>query len=317
MDSAAKWPAVLIAGPTASGKSALEVALAERLNGVVINADSMQVYRELRVLTARPDDVALARVPHRLYGELSAAERCSAGRWLEMALAAVASARGAGRLPILVGGTGLYFRALLDGLAPVPPIPPEAVRSADDAYDAVGGESFRWALTRDDPAALSLLPSDRQRLVRLFAVRAATGRTLADWQGDAVGPRLSGSTIRVALLPERAALHARIDARVPTMVADGALDEVRALMAFGLDPSLPAMKAVGVRPFAAHLAGRLSLDDAVAQTRAATRQYAKRQFTWIRHQMVAWRRLDAQDSQKLVESIFSIVKESGLTTQQS
>lgn len=309
--------AVLIAGPTASGKSALALALAERLGGVVINADSMQVYRELRVLTARPEAAALARAPHRLYGVISAAERCSAGRWADMALAEVAAARAAGRLPILVGGTGLYFRALLEGLPPVPDVPEAMLAQVDAAYREQGGTAFQVALAREDPAALRLRPADRQRLVRLRAVLMATGRRLADWQAERAGPRLEGPCVRLAIDPPRAQVHARIDARVPEMIAQGALAEVLALLALGLDPGLPAMKAVGVQALAAHLRGELGLDEAIERVRAATRQYAKRQWTWIRHQMVAWRRLDEQDSERLIGVVFSIIKESGLTTQES
>jgi tRNA dimethylallyltransferase len=317
MQEAARQPAVLIAGPTASGKSALAVALAERLGGAVINADSMQVYRELRVLTARPDDATLARVPHRLYGVISAAERCSAGRWLDKALTEVAAVRTAGLRPILVGGTGLYFRALLEGLAPVPEVPDDAVAKAEAAYTSLGGTAFHARLARYDPGAMALRPSDRQRLVRASAVLDSTGRTLSAWQSERGGPRLEGPAICIALDPPRPLLHARIDARAPAMVASGALEEVRALMMLRLAPGLPAMKAVGVQIFAAHLRGEIGLEAAVDRVRAATRQYAKRQKTWIRHQMAAWSRQDEQDSQRLLEMIFSFIKDFRLTAQES
>lgn len=305
--------AVLIAGPTASGKSALALALAERLDGVVINADSMQVYRELRVLTARPDDAALARAPHRLYGTVAAAERCSAGRWAAMALAEIAAAQAAGRLPILVGGTGLYFRALLEGLPPVPEVPENVLLQVDADYRAQGGATFQAVLAREDPAALRLRPEDRQRLVRLRAVLTATRRRLGEWQAERAGPRLAGSCLRLVLDPPRAAVHARIAARVPEMIAQGALEEVRALLALGLHPGLPAMKAVGVQALGAHLRGETELAAAIERVRVSTRQYAKRQWTWIRHQMIAWRRLDEQDSERLLGVSFSIIKELGLT----
>jgi tRNA dimethylallyltransferase len=317
MQERARQPAVLIAGPTASGKSALAAALAARLDGVVINADSMQVYRELRVLTARPDDALLARAPHRLYGVIPAAERCSAGRWLELALAEIAAARAAGKRPILVGGTGLYFRALLEGLAPVPAVPAAAVATAEADYLRLGGAAFRAGLARNDPGALALLPSDRQRLVRLAAVHAATGRTLAAWQAEQAGPKLDGPAVKIALDPPRAVVHARINERVPAMLAAGALEEARVLVALDLAPSLPAMKAVGVHILAAHLRGELSRDAAIEQVQAATRQYAKRQKTWIRHQMIAWSWLDEQDSEKLEDHSFSLIKDFALTTQES
>jgi len=307
--------AVLIAGPTASGKSALALALAERLGGVVINADSMQVYRELGVLTARPDTAAEARAPHRLYGVLPAAERCSAGRWLDLVLPEIDGALAAGLRPILVGGTGLYFRALIEGLAPVPHIALEAVKDAEAEFLRLGGEAFRALLAREDPGALALRASDRQRLVRLRAVLTATGRRLADWQAERAGPHFAGPTVRLALDPPRALVHERIDARVPAMVRAGALDEVRDLLALDLDPSLPAMKAVGVREFAAHLRGEHSLPTAIERVRTATRQYAKRQKTWIRHQMIAWIRLNEQQTGKMIDQAFSLIKDSALTAQ--
>ena len=309
----ARPPLVLIAGPTASGKSALAATLAAALGGTVINADSMQVYRELRVLTARPDAAAEAAAPHRLYGILSAAERCSAGRWLALALPEIAAAR----LPIVVGGTGLYFRALTEGLAPVPEVPQAALDAAEARYRAMGGAEFRAALAQRDPAAAALPVADRQRLVRLHAVLAATGRSLSDWQRDGQRPPLDRPALRLVLELPRPLLHARIDARVPQMLDGGALQEVRGLLALGLDPRLPAMKAVGVRALAAHLRGEQSLAAAMTQMQAATRQYAKRQETWFRHQMVAWLRRDAQFSERLASDIFSLIKELQLTTQHS
>lgn len=276
---------IAIGGPTASGKSALALALAERFGGVVINADSMQVYRELAVLTARPDAEAQARAAHALYGFLPAAERCSAGRWRAAALDAIEAARKAGLVPILVGGTGLYLRALLDGLAEIPDIP-LAVRTRVRALQGEGGlAAVRATLAARDPAmAVRLRPSDTQRLIRALEVVEATGRSLATYQTGAAAP-VAGTVIRLVLEPPREALRAACDARFLAMLERGALTEVEALLALGLDPALPAMKALGVRELGRYLAGRLPLDQAIRDAQAATRQYAKRQQTWFRHQM--------------------------------
>jgi len=327
-------PVLVIAGPTASGKSALALALAEVMDGVIINADSMQVYRELRVLTARPDDAALARAPHRLYGVLPAAEACSAGRWRRLALDEIAAARKAGHLPILAGGTGLYLKALISGLAELPDIP-AAVRAAAGArHDALGGSAFHAELAKRDPAmAARLKPSDRQRLIRAWEVIEATGRSLADWQMGAEWQAADGpagaaadgdlALLPILVLPPRAALYAACDARVEAMIAAGALDEVRALLALGLDPALPAMKAVGVRELGAVLAGKTSLAAAAAAMQQATRNYAKRQLTWLRHQMpspglvaagtllpaeVVERATDAQLMESLKGRIFNFIR---------
>ncbi len=280
---------VLVGGPTASGKSALALALAETFDGVVINADSMQVYRELRVLSARPGADATARVPHRLYGVLSAAERCSAGRWRDLARAEIARAGAAGKLPVLAGGSGLYFRALLKGLAPVPPIPP-ALRARVRALHAeLGGPAFHAALAARDPEmAVRLAPGNTQRLLRAYEVIEATGRPLRAWQrAQPTDDAFAGRVVAVLLEPPREALYAVCNSRVEAMVAAGALDEVAALNALGLDPALPAMKAVGVREFGRHLAGAAPLDEAIRSAQQATRRYAKRQLTWFRHQMSA------------------------------
>ena len=284
-----------IAGPTASGKSALALDLAEAFDGVVINADSMQLYRELRIVTARPGPEATARAPHRLYGVLPAAEACSAARWRALARAEIAAARDAGRLPILAGGTGLYFRALTQGLAPVPAIP-AAVRAAARARHArLGGAAFHAELARRDPeTAERLAPGDSQRLVRAWEVIEATGVPLAEWRrrGEA-REGLAGPVLTLVLAPPRQALYAACDARFAAMVGRGAVAEVAALVALGLDPGLTAMKAVGVRELGRHLAGELSLDEAVAAAQRATRNYAKRQLTWFRHQMPGARVFEA------------------------
>jgi tRNA dimethylallyltransferase len=284
----------LIAGPTASGKSALALALAEATGGEIVNADSMQLYAGLRVLTAGPSPEETARAPHHLFGTVDPADGWSVGRWLRAATGVLAEIRARGRDAVVVGGTGLYFRALTKGLADVPAVPAEARRAAEAEYDAMGEAAFRARLAVPDPAAaIRIAPGDRQRLVRAWEVYAATGTPLTDWQATGQPALEAGAWTAVALEPPRAALYARCDARLRDMIAAGALDEVRALMARDLDPNLPAMKAVGVRELAAHLAGEASLDAAVAAAQQETRRYAKRQTTWMRGQMSDWPRITA------------------------
>ncbi len=282
---------VMIAGPTASGKTALALALAETLAhtgrpAVLVNADSMQVYRELAILTARPGAADRARVPHRLYGIMPASEACSAGRWRALALAEIAAAHGSGRLPVVVGGTGLYMEALTRGLAPVPPASLELRRRADLRHAALGARAFHAELVARDPAAKDLAVNDTQRVKRAWTVLEATGRPLRDWQTEAHEP-LRCPVLRILLRPERAALYRACDARFEEMMARGALDEARALAALELDPGLPAMKALGVRALLDHIAGIIDRDEAIARTKGATRRYAKRQLTWFRHRYAA------------------------------
>lgn len=282
--------AVLIAGPTASGKSAAALELAERLRGTIVNADSMQVYRELAVLTARPSAADMAGAPHRLYGMVSAAKAYSVGRWLEDTACAFAEASGVGRVPILVGGTGLYFKALIEGLAPVPDVPPEIREHWRDRAEALGAEQLHRELAARDPAMAARLKStDPQRMVRALEVIDATGVSLAEWQGASAKPMLPPEgVVRVVVAPERERLYAAIDTRFESMIGQGALDEVKALIALGLDPGLPAMRAHGVRELGAYLAGASSLDEAVAKAKTETRRYAKRQMTWARRFMADW-----------------------------
>ena len=287
VESPRNGPVLIIAGPTASGKSALALELATELGGTVINADALQVSRDLRILSARPDEAAEARVPHRLYGIFDAAERGSAGRWREMAEAEIAAAQVAGRLAIVVGGTGLYLRILREGLAPVPDILPEIRDEAMSRYRALGGAAFRAELARFDPeAAERLPPADRQRLIRAWEVVHATGVTLHDWQrrGQPVAARCFAT---ILLMPPRDALYAACNARLAGMIARGGLEEAAALTARCLPPTLPAMKAVGLPELMRHLRGEMPLADAVAAAQQATRRYAKRQTTWFRHQMAA------------------------------
>ncbi|HTI68043.1 MAG TPA: tRNA (adenosine(37)-N6)-dimethylallyltransferase MiaA [Caulobacteraceae bacterium] len=282
----------LIAGPTASGKSALALRLAQRIGGEIVNADSMQLYGDLRVLTARPSDAETALVPHHLYGVADAADGWSVGRWLTAATAVLADIAGRGCPAVVVGGTGLYFRALTRGLAEVPPVPAAARRAAEDRFDAQGEGAFREVLRAADPAAEARIsPGDRQRLVRAFEVYAATGRPLSAWQADS-GPVAVPAFRALVLEPPRDALYARCDARFAAMVETGALEEAQALLARGLDPSLPLMKAVGLRELGRHLAGELSLGEAVALASQETRRYAKRQSTWFRNQTPDWPRAD-------------------------
>lgn len=278
----------VVAGPTGSGKSALAVDLARAFDGVVINADSMQVYRELRVLTARPTTAEEAAVPHRLYGVLSAAERCSAGRWLRMALPAIEEAFADGKVPVVVGGTGLYLRALMQGLADIPDIPAAEVARVQTRYEALGGEAFRADLRTLDPDAAGRLPaSDRQRLIRAYAVVTATGRTLKDWQNDGTAAAIAARFATIVLTPPTDVLYPILDTRFDAMMSAGGMDEARAFAALGFDPSLPAAKAVGVRELLAHLAGEWDIETAFAKAKQATRNFAKRQRTWLRHQIAS------------------------------
>lgn len=279
--------AVLIAGPTASGKSALAAELAQRTGGVVINTDSMQVYRDLRIITARPTSAEEALVPHRLYGHVDAAVNFSAGAWVSDAATVLAEARTQGRLPIFIGGSGLYFKALTRGLSAVPPIPLDVREAVRARLELDGVEALHAELARRDPVSADRLkPRDRTRIARALEVVEATGRTLPDWHREGLPPLLPpGEFSAVFLAPERDQLYARIDARFGAMLEAGALDEVAALAARKLDPLLPAMKAHGVPALIRHLAGEISREDAAEIGRADTRHYAKRQFTWFRHQL--------------------------------
>jgi tRNA dimethylallyltransferase len=279
--------AVLIAGPTASGKSALALELARATGGVIVNADSMQVYRDLRIITARPTPEEEALNPHRLYGHVDAAVNFSAGHWVSDAANALAQARAQRALPIFVGGSGLYFKALTRGLSAVPPIAPEIREGVRARLERDGVEALHAELARRDPASAERLkPRDRTRIARALEVIEATGRSLTSWHRDGLPPLLPPGTFSALFLaPDRDALYARIDARFAAMLTAGALEEAAALAARRLDPLLPAMKAHGVPALIRHLKGEITLEEAAAIGRADTRHYAKRQFTWFRHQL--------------------------------
>jgi tRNA dimethylallyltransferase len=281
---------ILVAGPTSSGKSALALRLAQTHDGVIINADSMQVYRDLRIITARPTPPEEATVPHRLYGHVDAAENYSVGRWCVDASAALAEATRNGWRPILVGGTGLYFKALTQGLAAVPPVPADVravvrMRLKDEGIALLYEELSQ----RDPETASRLMPADRARITRALEVVLATGRSLTEWHRHGLKPAVDATrAIKIFLKVEREELYRRINARFDAMLAAGALEEVRALAARRLDPNLPAMKAHGVPWLIRHLNGEISLDEAAEGGKRDTRRYTKRQGTWFRHQLPDW-----------------------------
>ncbi|WP_068438083.1 tRNA (adenosine(37)-N6)-dimethylallyltransferase MiaA [Magnetospirillum sp. XM-1] len=307
-------PAIVIAGPTASGKSGLALALAREFDGVVINADSMQVYDALPLLTARPSEEDLGAAPHRLYGVLAPSDLCSAARWGGLAAAEMEAAWNAGKLPILAGGTGLYLRAVMEGLSPIPDIPEDVRAQARARLAEMGNAAFHALLaSRDAEMAARLDPGNSQRLARAWEVLEATGRSLARWQDE---PRQGGVDARwfsLVLDPGRPRLYAQCDSRFAAMMAAGALDEVRAFESLGLAPDLPIAKALGRRELAAHLAGEMDLEAAVAAAQQATRNYAKRQGTWFRHQMMASEVIVEQFSESLKATIFLKIRQHLLT----
>ena len=282
----------LIAGPTASGKSRLALEMAARTGAAIVNADSQQLYADLCVLSARPSAEEEAQAPHHLYGTVDAAEAWSVGRWTRALMPLLEAFRTEGRPVLIVGGTGLYFSALTKGLADIPDVPLAAREEAMALYDTEGEAAFRLRLTTFDPPAASAIETgDRQRLTRAYAVARATGRSLSDWQGSTRPLLAPGTYDRLVIEPEREALYAACDARVLTMLGSGAVEEVRALVGRGLDATLPAMKAVGVREIAAHLTGETTLAEATTAMQQATRNYAKRQLTWFRNQCGNWGRV--------------------------
>jgi tRNA dimethylallyltransferase len=290
------YDAVLIAGPTASGKSAFALRVAHATGGVIVNADSMQVYRDLRVLTARPSVDEERQADHRLYGFVDGAENFSVGRYVTAAVVEFGQIWSVNRLPILTGGTGLYFQALEQGLSAIPALPQEVRDQVRATCEGVETPELHARLAALDPAgSATLRPSDRLRIMRALEVFAATGRSLSSFHGEREpGPLAGKKLLKLFLAPDRAELHARINARFTTMIGTGALDEARALASRGLDALLPVMRAHGAPALMAHVRGQMSLNDAVQRGQADTRAYVKRQFTWFRNQMEGWRWLGSE-----------------------
>ncbi len=278
-----------IAGPTASGKSALALMLAEATGGEIVNADAIQVYADLDILSARPAADDLSRAPHHLYGFVDAATRYSAGRWARAALDIIASVHARERLAIVVGGTGLYFRALEGGLAPAPDVPAAISTEARARLDLIGLAAFRAEVLARDPAMARLAPADTQRHLRAWEIFEATGRPLSEWQSAAPAP-FASAVARLILDPPREELYRRIEARFAAMAANGGLEEARRLADRRLDPALPAMKAVGAVELMRCLDGSLTLGEALALGAQNTRRLAKRQTTWFRNQTADWPR---------------------------
>ena len=306
--------ALFIAGPTASGKSAFALKVASAYDGTIINADSMQVYKDLRVLTACPDEQEQAQAPHRLYGFLDGAEVCSAAFWAVEAMREIEAAWKQGRLPILVGGTGMYFKVLLDGIAKVPDIP-DAIRSAvREECNRFGSETLHRELQESDPkTAARLAPGDSQRICRAIEVARATGIPLSEWQKNTEpGPMKSfddsGCVEKFILSPDREELYSRCDLRFDLMLEQGAVGEVEALLARNLPAELPVMRALGVPSLAMHLSGEATIEEASEHAKMHTRRFAKRQLTWFRNQFSHWKSLNAQYSEsyfdKLVTKLF-------------
>lgn len=297
---------MLIAGPTASGKSAAALALAERIGGALINADSMQVYREARILTARPDEVDMARAPHLLYGHVSVHERYDVARYAMDAAGALREAQALARVPIFVGGTGLYFGALTEGIPDMPQIPEPTRAAARARREELGAEAFFAALSARDPETASRLrASDTQRVLRAYEVLEATGRPLAQWQRGEAVPLLAGLRyVRLVLSPPRAELHRRIAARFDAMLDAGAVAEAERLQ--DIDPALPSAKILGLRELNSFRSGVTSLEEARSKSQSATRQYAKRQVTWLRQRMKEWQWAEsAQTSNIITETMIN------------
>jgi tRNA dimethylallyltransferase len=306
---------LIIAGPTAGGKSGAALDVAREFAGTVINADSMQVYRELHILSARPSPHDEANAPHRLYGVLPAHERCSAGRWLELAVPGIKQAWAEDRLPIITGGTGLYIKALLEGLSPIPDIAPHYRTEAEDLLAELGGEAFKDKLAELDPSSAANLPAgDRQRLIHAYEVVRATGKPLSQWQkGEDAAPLVGTEFKTIVLMPPRDGLYAAIDARFDQMIEGGALEEAQALNDLALDPSLPAMKAVGIPQLGRYLRGEQTLETACDDAKRASRNLAKRQMTWFRNQIDPNLAVFEKYSESQKVKIFSFIRNFVLT----
>jgi len=305
-------PVVIIQGPTASGKSALAVDLAYALNGVVINGDSMQMYSHLKVLTARPSADDEKRVPHRLFGVIDPAQQFSVGAWLDLVSGPIDDARINHQLPIVVGGTGMYLKCLMQGLAQVPSIDPQQIVKSENRYEKVGGVEFQKTLAQHDVSVLKLDANDRQRLIRADSVFHGTGRTLNDWQNSNHQPSpVKGPFIIIRILPDREPLYHAINRRFEKMMTMGALGEVKKLLALNLDKNLPVMKALGVDELFRFIKGDLSQCEAIDLARQKSRQYAKRQMTWLRNQITPdldlTNRYDGHDLRRVTDYIKNII----------
>ncbi|PHS78673.1 MAG: tRNA (adenosine(37)-N6)-dimethylallyltransferase MiaA [Rhodospirillaceae bacterium] len=309
------FKAIIIAGPTACGKSALAMDVAEHFGGTVINADSQQVYKELCVLSARPSVEDEKRVPHRLFGTMEGHQICSAGHWVDMAVVEVQNALKQGRLPILVGGTGMYLQSLTEGLSPIPAIPAHVRTQSTARHKELGAEAFHEELGCLDSLTAERLPiGDTQRLLRAWEVTIFTGRTFSSWQDEPrIKPLPDVQFSTIAITPPREELYAAIDARFERMVQGGGLDEVKALKKLDLSSDLPLMKALGVPQLLAYLADEISLEEAIQKSQKLSRNYAKRQLTWVRNQIEGSYRLDAQYSKRFSDKIFSFIHEFLLT----
>jgi len=308
--SSTKLPGVIVvAGPTAAGKSALALAIAEEFSGVIINADSQQRFADLRVLTARPSLAEEARAPHRLFGDLAVAETGSAAEWATKAAAEIIAATAAKKLPVLVGGTGLYFRALMEGLSDIPAVPAEVRAAAKRLRDEIGATAFHAQLAERDPVlAVRLNPADTQRTLRAWEVVEATGTPLSAWQETPGAPPLAARYFNIAVLPPREELYAACDSRFLAMIEQGAIGEVQALIDRGVDLTRGVGKALGVADLASALKGDASLKDAITRAQTATRQYAKRQMTWFKNQFRADLPLDKKLSERKLQEIFANIR---------
>lgn len=304
-------PAILIHGPTASGKSALSVALAKRLGGEVINADSMQVYRELRVISARPAAAEMDGVEHHLFGHVAASERYSTGKWLDDVKPVISKVQRRGKVPIIIGGTGLYHLALIEGLSEIPPVPDDIRGDVAEIFKADGVPGLREKLEQvDRETAERLGEGDKQRLSRALEVWFATGKSISSFQGKKGRPILGeGEWMGVALTPTRSRLYARIDRRFEGMLMEGAMEEARGLASQGLPDDLPAMKAHGIPWLIAYLRGELSAEAAAENAKRDTRRYAKRQFTWIGRQFPFWPRIPSLSIEDRLRVIHALYKE--------
>lgn len=285
-----KIDAIMIAGPTASGKSAFAIELANKHNGIIVNADSMQVYSELRILTARPSIQEESLAPHAMYGTINGNLAYSVGQWYNDVKKQLDHCRSQGLIPIFTGGTGLYFSSLLKGLSPVPEIPEDIRNHWREQATEVGAEKLHELLTERDPVmANQLMPTDPQRIARALEVLEATGKSLSEWQKQPGTPLFSEeNTERYVISPEREKLYERCNRRFDIMLEEGALDEVRELLKLNLSPDLPIMRALGVKPLQDYLEGNMSLEEAAEISKRDTRRYAKRQLTWLRSNMITW-----------------------------